>query len=61
MGTDISMPYFIKDKNVNLMFFCFKMLVHIIPASAPMGVNMAPKLEPIIDAYTAYNLWGDSI
>lgn len=46
-------PYFI---NVRLEKFSpdfFVMDENIIPASAPMGVSSAPRLEPIIEAYIA--------
>ena len=33
------------------MPFLFSIELYIMPASAPIGVNNAPKLEPIIEAY----------
>ena len=44
----IIIPFFIKSINEYLISFSFNILSHIIPAKAPIGVNKAPKLDPII-------------
>ena len=49
----ITAPYFINLENVIFIPFLRKRFDHIMPASAPMGVRHAPKLEPITVAYTA--------
>ena len=50
VGIDIIDPYFIKLKNENLMSCLFNKEENIIPAKAPIGVNIAPILLPIIEA-----------
>ena len=49
VGIDIITPYFMKSKKLNLISCFFKMLNHIIPAKAPIGVKKAPIFDPIID------------
>ena len=41
-------PYLMNSPKEKWMPLCFKMLIHMIPANAPIGVSKAPKLEPII-------------
>ena len=49
VGIEIIDPYFIKLKNENLMSYLFNNEENIIPAKAPIGVNIAPILLPIIE------------
>ena len=42
-------PYLIKLRNENLMSYLFNKEENIIPAKAPIGVNIAPRLLPIIE------------
>ena len=49
VGIEIIDPYFIKLKNENLMSRLFNKEENIIPAKAPIGVNIAPILLPIIE------------
>lgn len=41
-------PYLMNSPKEKWMPLCFKMLIHMIPANAPIGVSKAPKLEPMI-------------
>ena len=54
VGIEIIPPYFIKSKNVYFISYFFIKDVNIIPASAPIGVKNAPKLDPIIVEYVAF-------
>ena len=49
VGIEIIDPYFMKLKNENLMSRLFNKEENIIPAKAPIGVNIAPILLPIIE------------
>ena len=49
-GIAIGAQYLIKSKKLNLTCSSFNILIHIIPASAPIGVKYAPMLEPMIEA-----------
>ena len=49
VGIEIIDPYFIKLKNENLISCLFNKEENIIPAKAPIGVNIAPILLPIIE------------
>ena len=48
---DIIIPFFTKSINLNSTSIFFKIDIHIIPASAPIGVRYAPTLEAIIVLY----------
>ncbi len=54
VGIEIITPYLTKSKKENLTSLCFNIDIHIIPANAPNGVNIAPMLLPMIEAYTAF-------
>ena len=49
VGIEIIDPDFIKLKNENLLSCLFNKEENIIPAKAPIGVNIAPMLLPIIE------------
>ena len=49
VGIEIMDPYFTKLKNENLMSCLSNKEENIIPAKAPIGVNIAPILLPIIE------------
>ena len=46
----IIIPFFRKSINEYFTLLVFNILSHIIPAKAPTGVKIAPRLEPIIVA-----------
>ena len=48
MNPVMTAPYLMNSPKEKWMPLCFKMLIHMIPANAPIGVSKAPKLEPII-------------
>ena len=48
MNPVMTAPNLMNSPKEKRMPLCFKMLIHMIPASAPIGVSKAPKLEPII-------------
>ena len=50
---ETSTPFLIYDVNLKGTWFFFNMLLHMIAARAPTGVSSAPRLEPMIAAYTA--------
>ncbi len=52
-ATDTHAPYLINAKFENFSPDFLVIDENIIPASAPTGVNSAPRLEPITVAYTA--------
>ena len=53
VGIPIINPYSVNFKNVISTPCFFKILIHIIPARAPIGVKYAPMFEPIIVAKIA--------
>ena len=46
----IIVPFFANCKKVYLISFVLSKFIHMIPASAPTGVKIAPIFEPIIVA-----------
>ncbi len=53
-GIEITTPYLMKSRNVNLTLFSFTSPENMIPAKAPIGVKKAPMLLPMIEAYIAW-------
>ena len=53
IGREIIAPYFTKSINEYLVSCSLTKLVNMMPAKAPVGVKKAPRLLPIIAAYTA--------
>ena len=52
-GIEIKTPYLTKFRYDNLTSYFLSIDVHMMPASAPLGVINAPKLEPTTLAYNA--------
>jgi len=50
-----SKPYFTNSLNDIRTSLSFRILIHIMPARAPMGVIFAPRFDPMIVANTAGN------
>ena len=53
-GREITAPYLMKSRNVNLTLFSLTNQENIMPAKAPIGVKKAPILLPMIEAYIAF-------
>ena len=49
-GKEITTPYLMKSRNVNLTLFSLTKEENMIPAKAPIGVRNAPMLLPMIEA-----------
>ena len=49
-------PYFINSPKEKWTPLCLRMLIHMIPANAPIGVSKAPKFEPMMTLKTLTRL-----
>ena len=49
-------PYFINSPKEKRTPLCLRMLIHMIPANAPIGVSKAPKFEPMMTLKTLTRL-----
>lgn len=58
VGTDTTNPYKVNFPKENFKSCSFRILIHMIPAKAPIGVRIAPKLLEIIVANNADSLEG---
>ena len=56
MNPVMTAPNLMNSPKEKWMPLCFKMLIHMIPANAPIGVRSAPKFEPMIVAKTLTKL-----